>query len=132
MAMKWVKRAALAVVALRALLLVLPFVVSVDDYRPGIERELSARLKELVSITRLRAHGLPLPDATPAYIRIGKTDDVKRAALVITPDISSLLAANKVIRSVELSGLRLTQAGLEAGGAGRCRFAAERRPRWCA
>lgn len=111
--MKWMKRAAPAVVALLALLLVLSFVVPVDDYRPRIERELSARLKEPVSITRLRAHVLPLPHATAKGIRVGKTDDVNLAALVITPDMSLLLAATKVIRSVELSGRRLTQAGLQ-------------------
>ncbi|MDP3244092.1 MAG: AsmA family protein, partial [bacterium] len=111
--MKWVKRIAIAGAALLVMLAALPFVISVDDYRPRIEKEISARLKEPVTIGRLRAFALPAPHVTAEGIVIGKTGDVKVAKLVIAPDVWSLLGETKVIRYVELDGLRLTQNGLE-------------------
>ena len=96
--MKWLKRGALAVAALLCVLLALPFVAPVDDYRPRIERALSERLKEPVAIERLRAHVLPAPHVTAEGVRIGKADDVKIAMLEITPDVWSLLQDVKVIR----------------------------------
>lgn len=111
--MKWVKRIGIGVVVLAAVLGVLPFVLSVDDYRPRIEREISARLKEPVTIVRLRAFALPTPHVTADGITIGKTGDVKVAKLVIAPDVWSMLGETKVIRYVELSGLHLTQAGMD-------------------
>lgn len=111
--MKWVKRIGIAVALLVALLAALPFVISIDDYRPRIEQELSARLKEPVSIARLRAHFLPTPHATAQDIAIGKTGDVKVAKLVIAPELWSLLGDTRVIRYVELSGVQLTQAGID-------------------
>ena len=111
--MKWVKRIGIGVALLVAVLAVLPFVISVDDYRPRIEQEISARLKEPVTIARLRAFALPTPHVTADGIAIGKTGDVKVAKLVIAPDVWSLLGETKVIRYVELSGVQLTQSGMD-------------------
>jgi len=111
--MKWIKRIGIVMALLLALLAALPFVVSIDDYRPRIEQELAARLKEPVSIAKLRAFALPAPHATAEGIAIGKSGDVKVAKLVITPDLWSLVGDTKVIRHVELSGVQLTQSGME-------------------
>lgn len=111
--MKWIKRVGIAVMLLVAVLAALPFVISIDSYRPRIEQEISARLKEPVTIAKLRAYALPTPHATAQDIVIGKAGDVKVAKLVIAPDLWSLMKDTKVIRYVELSGVRLTQAGIE-------------------
>lgn len=111
--MKWAKRIGLGMVLLLALLAALPLMISVDDYRPRIEQEIAARLKEPVTIVRLRAFVLPTPHFTADGIVIGKTGDVKVAKLMIAPDLWSLLGETKVIRTVELRGLQLTQNGLE-------------------
>ncbi len=111
--MKWVKRIGIALGLLIALLAALPFVVSIEDYRPRIEQELSARLKEPVTLARLRAHALPAPHASAEGISIGKNGDVKVAKLTIAPDLWSLVGETKVIRYVELSGVQVTQAGLD-------------------
>lgn len=111
--MKWVKRLGIGLALLLAVLAALPFVISVDDYRPRIEREISLRLKEPVSIARLRAFMLPSPHVTADGITIGKTGDVKVAKLIIAPDVWSLMGDTKVIRHVELSGVRLTQDGID-------------------
>lgn len=111
--MKWAKRIAIGTAVMLALLAALPFVISVDDYRPRIEQEISARLKEPVTITHLHAFVLPAPHVTAEGIAIGKTGDLKVAKLTVAPDVWSLLSETKVIRYVELSGLQLTQAGME-------------------
>ena len=111
--MKWAKRAGLGIALLLVLLAALPLVISVDDYRPHIEQEIAARLKEPVTIVHLRAFVLPTPHFTADGIVIGKTGDVKVAKLMIAPDLWSLLGETKVIRTVELRGLQLTQNGLE-------------------
>ncbi len=111
--MKWAKRVGIGIAFLLAVLAALPFVISVDDYRPRIEQEISARLKEPVTIARLRAFALPAPHLTAEGIVIGKTGDVKVAKLMIAPDIWSLLGDSKIIRYVELNGVQLTQNGME-------------------
>ena len=111
--MKGVKRFAIGFTLLLAVLAALPLVISVDDYRPRIEQEISARLKEPVRIGRLRAFVLPSPHITADGIVIGKTDDVKLTKLVIAPDVWSLLGETRVIRYIELSGLHVTQNGMD-------------------
>ena len=111
--MKWAKRIGLGMILLLAVLAALPLVISVDDYRPRIEQEIAARLKEPVTITRLRAFVLPAPHITAEGIVIGKTGDLKVAKISIAPDLWSLLSETKVIRYVELRGLQLTQNGFE-------------------
>jgi uncharacterized protein involved in outer membrane biogenesis len=110
---KWAKRLGLGAAVLLALLAALPLFISVDDYRPSIEREISARLKEPVTITRLRAFALPSPHVTAEGIAIGKTGDVKVAKLVIAPEVWSLLSEIRVIRYVGLSGVQITQSGID-------------------
>ncbi len=111
--MKWVKRIGIGVAVLVAVLAALPWVISVDDYRPRIEQKISSRLKEPVTIARLRAFALPTPHVTADGISIGKTGDVKVAKLAITPDVWSLLGETKVIRYVELCGVQLTQSDMD-------------------
>jgi uncharacterized protein involved in outer membrane biogenesis len=111
--MKWAKRIAIAAGLLLAIVAVLPFVISIDNYRPRIEQEISARLKEPVTINRLRAFVLPVPHATAEGIVVGKSGDIKVTKLAIAPEVWSLLGETKVIRYVELSGLQVTQNGIE-------------------
>ena len=58
--MKWFKRIAIVVGVLLAILIALPFFVTLDDYIPQIEKEVSAKLKEPVSIKSIRFTALPL------------------------------------------------------------------------
>ncbi len=113
--MKWVKRLGIVTAALLAALVALPLLISVDDYRPRIEQEISVRLKEPVTITRLRAFVLPAPHVTAEGIVIGKDGDIKAKVmkLAIAPDVWSLLGETRVIRYIEMSGLHLSQSGME-------------------
>lgn len=111
--MKWLKRIGIVVGVLLLILAVVPFFISLDDYIPEIEREISAKLKEPVKIGSLRAVGLPLPHVTVSGITVGKTEDIKVGKVTVTPDLWSLLDVTKVIKSIEIDGLVLTQKAVD-------------------
>jgi uncharacterized protein involved in outer membrane biogenesis len=111
--MKWLKRIGIVVGVLLLILAVVPFFISLDDYIPDIEREISAKLKEPVKIGSLRAAGLPLPHVTVSGITVGKMEDIKVGKVTVTPDLWSLLDATKVIKSIEIDGLVLTQKAID-------------------
>ncbi len=111
--MKWLKISGLVLFVLIALLAAIPFFISLDDYIPTLEKEISARLREPVKIGSLRASGLPLPHVTVSGITIGKTGDIKVGSVTVTPDLWSLASSTKVIRSIEIDGLVLTQKAID-------------------
>lgn len=115
--MKWLKRILIGVAALVALLVVvaiaIPFFVSVDDYVPRIEKEASDKLKEPVKIGKIHLSGLPVPHVVIDSITIGKTEDLKVGKVTVTPELSSLFSATKVIRSIEIDSLVLTQKAID-------------------
>ena len=111
--LKWITRASLILVVVALLLALVPFFISLDDYIPALENEVSARLKEPVKIGSLRAAGLPLPHLTISGIRIGKTEDIKVGKVTLTPDLWSLFDATRVIKSIEIDGLVLTQQAID-------------------
>lgn len=112
--MKWLKVCGGIVVALIVALAAIPFFISLDDYIPRIEQEVSARVREPVKIGSLRAAGLPLPHLTVGGITVGKTGDIKVGKVTVTPDLWSLAGATKVIRSIEIDGLVLTQRAVDS------------------
>jgi uncharacterized protein involved in outer membrane biogenesis len=110
--MKWLKRLGVLVFVLVLLLGIVPFFISVDDYRPQIERLVSERIKEPVRLKSLRLAGLPLPHLVIEGVEIGKAD-VKVGRIAVTPDLLSLLGDIKVIRSIDVSGLVINQQALD-------------------
>src|SRR5687767_15861585 len=103
--MKWLKILGGLVVVLVLALAAIPFFISLDDYIPRIEQEVSARLREPVKIGSLKAAGLPLPHMTVRGITVGKTEDIKVGSVTVTPDLWSLMGATRVIKSIEIDGL---------------------------
>ncbi|MCX7149900.1 MAG: AsmA family protein [Rhodocyclales bacterium] len=112
--MKWFKRLLIALAVLLAIAAALPFLVSLNDYIPRIEQEVSARLKEPVSIKSIRFTALPLPHVAVAGITIGKADDIRLGTVTVTPYLSSLLQSTRVIRSIEIDSPVLTRKGIDA------------------
>jgi len=111
--MKWLKRFAIVIGVLLVILAALPFFISLDDYIPQIEKEVSAKLKEPVKIGGLRASMLPLPHVVIDGITVGKTGDLKVGKVIVTPNLLSLLGPVKVIRSLEIDSLVLTQKAVD-------------------
>ena len=90
-----------------------PFFISLNDYIPQIEKEVSAKLKEPVSIKSIRFGALPLPNISIGRITVGKTDDIKVESVTVTPDVFSLLSSTRIIKSIEIDTLVLTQAAID-------------------
>jgi len=111
--MKWLKWLGTALGVIVLVLAVVPFFISLDDFIPAIENEVSEKLKEPVKIGSLRAGGLPLPHVVISDITVGKTEDIKVGKVTVTPDLWSLLEDTKVIRSIEIDGLVLTQKAVD-------------------
>jgi uncharacterized protein involved in outer membrane biogenesis len=111
--MKWFKRSAIALGIALIVLAVVPLFISLDDYIPYIEREASAKLKEQVSVQSLRASVLPFPHLTVRGVALGKPADVKVGRITVTPEWWSLLDAVKIIRSIEIEDLVLSQNAFE-------------------
>ena len=111
--MKWFKRLVLVFAMLVAILAIVPLFVSLDDYRPQLEKMVSEKLKEPVTLKQLRLVGLPLPHVMVEGISVGKAADLVIGAVSVTPDLMSLLTSTKVIRSIEIEGLVITQRALD-------------------
>ena len=111
--MKWLKRLSIALVVLLAIAAAIPLFVKLDDFIPRIEREASAKLKEPVTIKSIKLGLLPVPHITVDGITVGKTGDITLDKVTVTPALLSLLSAPKVIRSLELKSLVLTQKAID-------------------
>ena len=113
-ARKWLK----PVLGVFALLLVVaaavPFFISIDDYIPRIETEMTARLKQPVAIKSIRFNLLPVPHVTIDGISVGAADDFKLGVVRVTPELFSLFGATPVIKSIESDSLALTMKGIDA------------------
>lgn len=112
--MKWLKIIGLVVVGLIAILALVPLFVSLDDYVPTIEKELSARIGEPVSIESLHASAFPAPSVRIDGITIGSAEDVQVGKVTLTPDLWSLLRSPKTIRSVEFEDVTVAQKAFGA------------------
>jgi uncharacterized protein involved in outer membrane biogenesis len=110
--MKWLKRILMALTGLLVVAAALPFLISLNDYIPRIEQEVSARLKEPVSINSLKFGILPLPHITVDGIKVGKADDITLGKATVTPDLLSLLQSTRVIKSIEIDSLVLTRKAI--------------------
>jgi len=111
--MKWLKRILITLALLLLMAAAVPFFISLDDYIPTVERGVSARLKEPVSIKSIKFAALPSPHVTIDGIKVGDTDDVKLGKVVVTPDLFSLLRSTRVIRSIEIDSLALTRRAID-------------------
>jgi uncharacterized protein involved in outer membrane biogenesis len=111
--MKWLKRILISLAILLAIAVALPFFISLDDYIPQIEKKASAGLKEPVTVKSIRFSALPLPHVTIDGIAVGKTHDIRLGKVVVTPALFSLLQPTKVIKSIEIDSLVLTQKGMD-------------------
>ena len=111
--MRWLKRILIALAVVLVIAGALPLFISLNDYIPRIEKEVSARLNEPVSIKSIKFAALPLPHVTVDGITVGKTDDIKLGKVVVTPGLFSLLHATTVIASIEIDSLALTRKAVD-------------------
>ena len=110
--MQWFKRLVFLLAALMAVLAIVPLFVSLEQHRAGIEQLLAEKLREPVHLKSLRLAGLPVPHVIVDGMEIGK-GDIRAGRITITPDLWSLLTADKVIRSIRVAGLFINQRALD-------------------
>lgn len=111
--MKWPIRILIAIALALAAAIALPSFISLDRYIPELEKAVSARLNEPVTIKSIRFGAFPLPHLTIDGIAIGSTDDIKLDRVTAIPALLSLLASTKVIRSIEIDALVLTKKAVD-------------------
>ncbi len=111
--MNWLTRILIALAVLLVIAVALPFFISLNDYVPRIEKAVSARLKEPVSIKNMSFAALPSPHVTIDGITVGKTDDIMLGKVTVIPDLFSLLQSTTVIRSIEIDSLILTRKAID-------------------
>ena len=112
--MKWLLRSAGVLLALVAILALVPFFIEVDDYIPTLEEELTARLGQSVSIDDLDVSLLPLPRIVASGISIGSAGETKVGRVVLKPDLWSLAGSNKTLRSIDFEDVTLPHQALGA------------------
>ena len=105
-------RSAAVLAALIAILVIVPFFVTLNDYIPAVEREFAAIVREPVSIDNLYASALPVPHARIDGITIGKSEEIRIGKVTFTPNPWSLLRSRKVIRSVDVEDVMMSQQAL--------------------
>ena len=110
--MKWLKLIGGVLLALVAVLVLVPFFVRVDDYIPAVEKELASRLGQPVSIDDLEASLLPLPHIVADGVAIGSAEEIKVGKVTLKPDLWSFLGSSKTLRSVDFEDLTLTSEAL--------------------
>lgn len=111
--MKLLKRLTIAFAVLLLIAAALPFFISLDDYIPQIENVASARLRQPVSIKRIRLSALPVPHVTIEGLIIDTSADVSIGKVVVTPDLFSLLQPTKVIKRIDIDSLVLTRKAID-------------------
>jgi uncharacterized protein involved in outer membrane biogenesis len=111
--MKWLNLVLIALALLLAAAVALPLFISLNDYIPQIEKGVSARLKEPVSIKSIKFAVLPLPHVTVDGITVGTANDIMVGKVMVTPDLFSLLRSTKVIKTIEIGSLVLTQKAID-------------------
>ena len=115
---KALKRFLIASFIVIVLLIVIPFFIPLDDYKPDVEAQLSKAVGRSVILSSLRLQILPVPALTAKGIGIfgaGETSgEVFVNRLEITPLFHKLLDKELVIRRIHLEGVATNQAFLQS------------------
>ena len=94
------------VVPLVAAVTTLPSVIPLSHFIPDVERTISQRIRQPVSIKQLRFFVLPTPHLRASTVSIGRNGLLEVDAVTIYPTISTLFSDTKVIREVEVRGVK--------------------------
>jgi uncharacterized protein involved in outer membrane biogenesis len=84
----------------------LPSVIPLAHFIPDVERTISQRIRQPVSIKQLRFFLLPTPHLRASTVSIGRNGLLEVDAVTIYPTISTLFSDTKVIREVEVRGVK--------------------------
>lgn len=120
--MKVKKRLMTGALAVIAVLFTAPLLLPANLFVPQVEQLASEALKDTVRVGGVGLTLLPVPGVTLRDIAVGKRAYLQVEKLSLTPQLSAVFAQHKVIRRIELSGVRIRRpffAKLEQLGSGR-------------
>ena len=92
--------------ALVAAVTALPSVIPLSPFIPDVERAISQRIRQPVSIKRLRFFVLPTPHLRASTVSIGRNGLLDVDAVIIYPSLPTLFSDTKIIREVEVRGVK--------------------------
>jgi len=84
----------------------LPSVIPLSPFIPDVERAISQRIRQPVSIKRLRFFVLPTPHLRASTVSIGRNGLLDVDAVIIYPSLPTLFSDTKIIREVEVRGVK--------------------------
>lgn len=106
---RWIAWCAAAVLLVA---LMVPYVVPLGSYIPAIEQSAAVALGQPVRVEALRLHLLPRPHVTAYRTSIGQPVSAGIDAIVVTPQLSSLLANAGLVLDIHVVRPWIEQAGL--------------------
>jgi uncharacterized protein involved in outer membrane biogenesis len=89
-----------------AALAALPYLFPLSAFIPELERIIAQRIHQPVSIGKLRLFFLPLPYLRANAVTVGRNGLIEVDALTVQPSMLTLFSDTKVIREIELRGVR--------------------------
>lgn len=110
----WGKLVMFLLVLLTGALFIVPYVLPMRDYMPGIEQMLSAKFQQPVHIGQLSGRILPTPRLEVGEIYVGEVKQFQVKQALLDFSILGLFGDSKPIDSIELQGVKVTGAGLTA------------------
>jgi uncharacterized protein involved in outer membrane biogenesis len=94
------KRALVIVVALLALVIIVPFLIPMGAYVKQIEQGASAALGQPVTVGSLRLALLPSPRVNIGDLNVGRNEEVRVDNIAVVPVLASLFSDVKIISSI--------------------------------
>jgi uncharacterized protein involved in outer membrane biogenesis len=95
-----------ALVIVIATVAALPYFLPLSSFIPDVERALAQRIHQPVSIRSLRLFVLPIPHLRAGSVIIGRGSLLEVDTVTIYPSAANVFSGIKVIREVELRGVR--------------------------
>ena len=109
---KWLW-APVVLLGLLASALAVPFLVPLEGYIPELNKLVSEKVGQPVSIRDLRLQLLPTPRVAIVGLKLGRKDEVRIERASIVPDLLLLLAGEYVVREIRADGVRLKASALD-------------------
>jgi hypothetical protein len=102
-------------VVLLAAATAVPFLLPLSHFIPGLERAVSAKLQQPVSVDDLQLYLVPRPKLVATGIRIGRRDEVTIGELEIVPDLWSFVSGPRTVRVIRAARVEVQESVLRPG-----------------
>jgi hypothetical protein len=109
------RRTLLGAVVVLAAAIAVPFLVPLSHFIPGLERTVSAKLSQPVSIDDLQLYLVPRPKLVATGISVGRRAEVTIGELEIVPDFLSFVSGPRTVRLIRAARVEVQESVLRPG-----------------